>query len=386
MAGYKVIQDIEAEDKLLGPLTLRQFIYALIAAACAYFTYLLATHHAAFLTPVFILPALFAAFFAFPWSREQPTEVWALAKLRFYFKPRLRIWDQSGVKELVTVTAPKHIEQTLTNSLSRGEVESRLKALANTLDSRGWATKNVNLNLYTQPLPDVVAITNSDRLINIDSLPQEVPNYDISAADDMLDEQNNPVAQQFESMITTQAKNRRASLMAKMQAAAQGTPTGTVPGQPADYWFMSQTPAAPLQPGQAQFASAPAITPGTAVDETKVVASPEEEAIAEKAKQLNDELKQMSYGRIKNIVPPSQQVVAAAAKPVLAEPAAVAAVSATPTPPPAAPVEPPKPVTPPPDPAILELASRDDLNVATIARQANKVKQLDDGEIEISLH
>ena len=28
MATYKVIQDIEAEDKLIGPLTLRQFIYA----------------------------------------------------------------------------------------------------------------------------------------------------------------------------------------------------------------------------------------------------------------------------------------------------------------------------------------------------------------------
>ena len=31
MATYKVIQDIEAEDKLLGPLTLRQFIYAAVA-------------------------------------------------------------------------------------------------------------------------------------------------------------------------------------------------------------------------------------------------------------------------------------------------------------------------------------------------------------------
>ncbi|MGH7158305.1 MAG: PrgI family mobile element protein [Candidatus Saccharimonadales bacterium] len=32
MATYKVIQDIEAEDKILGPLTLRQFIYAGVAA------------------------------------------------------------------------------------------------------------------------------------------------------------------------------------------------------------------------------------------------------------------------------------------------------------------------------------------------------------------
>jgi hypothetical protein len=31
MATYKVIQDIEAEDKLVGPLSLKQFIFALIA-------------------------------------------------------------------------------------------------------------------------------------------------------------------------------------------------------------------------------------------------------------------------------------------------------------------------------------------------------------------
>jgi hypothetical protein len=36
MAVYKVIQDVEAEDKLLGPLTLKGFIYALIAATCAF--------------------------------------------------------------------------------------------------------------------------------------------------------------------------------------------------------------------------------------------------------------------------------------------------------------------------------------------------------------
>jgi hypothetical protein len=39
MAVYKVIQDIEAEDKLLGPLTLKGFIYAMIAGTCAYINF-----------------------------------------------------------------------------------------------------------------------------------------------------------------------------------------------------------------------------------------------------------------------------------------------------------------------------------------------------------
>ena len=32
MAEYKVAQDVEAEDKLIGPFSFRQFIYLIIAA------------------------------------------------------------------------------------------------------------------------------------------------------------------------------------------------------------------------------------------------------------------------------------------------------------------------------------------------------------------
>ena len=41
MAQYKVPQDVEAEDKLLGPFTFRQFIYLLIAFALAGVAFLL---------------------------------------------------------------------------------------------------------------------------------------------------------------------------------------------------------------------------------------------------------------------------------------------------------------------------------------------------------
>ena len=34
MAEHKVPQDVEAEDKLLGPFSFRQFIYLVIACCC----------------------------------------------------------------------------------------------------------------------------------------------------------------------------------------------------------------------------------------------------------------------------------------------------------------------------------------------------------------
>src|SRR3954470_14920168 len=122
MATYKVIQDIEAEDKLLGPLTLRQFSYAGITVFFLWLSYFVVIHHAAFLI-AFIAPfALFSGFLAFPWSREQPTELWALARIRFILKPRKRVWDQSGLKELITITVPKRIEHIYTDGLSQTEV------------------------------------------------------------------------------------------------------------------------------------------------------------------------------------------------------------------------------------------------------------------------
>src|SRR5580658_8123021 len=107
MAIYKVLQDIEAEDKILGPLTLRQFIFGLITAFLLYICFICIAKGAPYLLVIFLPPALLAGFFAYPFGRDQPTEVWAVAKLRFLFKPRRRMWDQSGVKELVTITVPK---------------------------------------------------------------------------------------------------------------------------------------------------------------------------------------------------------------------------------------------------------------------------------------
>jgi hypothetical protein len=347
MATYKLMQDIEAEDHILGPLSLRQFIYALVAAFLYYMCFLLVTRRVAFLLILFVPPALFFTFFAFPFGRDQSTEIWALAKLRFLFKPRRRIWDQSGVKELVKITAPKKVERVLTNGLSEVEVKSRLSALANTIDSRGWAVKNVNVNAYTQP--DPFALQSSDRLINLSSIPQEVPNYDIQASDDILDETSNPIAQQFEHLITASAQAHRQHIIDELNSPVeQAVPTQTNSAAPADYWFMSDTP----DPTTAQASlPTPAAAPST----------PDEEALAAQIRARNDS-QQASYAHLRTLQPlgsddnTSNQETSAAAQQ------------------PSTDLTPPQPSTPPTDPAILSLASNNDLNVATLARQARRFK------------
>jgi hypothetical protein len=171
MAVYKVIQDVEAEDKLIGPFSLKSFIYLGIALVLAYIDLRLVMSGIPIVVklPLFIvlfLPAILFGTLASPLGRDQPTEFWLLAHIRYLLKPRTRIWSQTGLSHLVTITAPKKLDTNLLKTFTQDEAQSRLKALANTLDSRGWAVKNVNINLNVNP--DYLSTLNyqSDRLAN----------------------------------------------------------------------------------------------------------------------------------------------------------------------------------------------------------------------------
>lgn len=362
MATYKVIQDIEAEDHIIGPLSLRQFIFAIIAVLSYYFCYLVLTKNAAFLLVIFLPPALFATFFAIPFGKDQPTEIWALAKIRFLFKPRRRIWDQSGVKQLVTVTAPKKVEEHRTDGLSQIEVRSRLNALASTIDSRGWAIKNVAVNSYSQP-GLLQNDEHSDRLINVSSMSQEVPAYDIQASDDILDVQNNKVAQQFDQMINASSQAHRQQIAAMMAGQTAPQSGNNDSQQPANYWFLNQPMAAPSVPkGQQMFAAPPVVLTGMdgALAPAAQAAEPTdaEEALAERLKAEHNK-PEVAYSHLKTIQPLGQQ-------PANSAPAA--------------------PPAPQPDPRNAQLAANNDLNIATLSRIANNQDETPDDEVVIALH
>ncbi len=201
MAQYKVLQDIEAEDKLLGPLSLRQFIYAAITIALGFVAFRLFISSAWPLGIIFVPPAMFFGLLAAPVGGQQSSEIWLLAKIRFFLKPRKRIWDQSGVEELVTITAPKKVEKQLTKGYSQEEVKSRLRTLSTTLDTRGWAVKNATSNAFNTSHDD------SDRLLSIDARSAPAATVDPSA--DMLDPSVNPRAKNMDQMMQKSAAEHK---------------------------------------------------------------------------------------------------------------------------------------------------------------------------------
>ena len=379
MATYKVLQDIEAEDTLIGPLTLRQCLYAAIGVTASYLGFMVIARHMAYLL-IFLLPFMaFGFFFAFPWSKQQTTEVWALAKVRFYFKPRKRIWNQSGVKELVTITAPRAIKKAYGSSLSPVEVTSRLKALADTIDSRGWAVKNVDLTYFTRNAVGGQA-SDSDRLVNIANMPQDVPNYDPTAAVDMFDMQKNPVAQKFDTMMAQAADTHRQQIVQQM-AQQQQPPAGPQAAAPADHWHLrTVTPlgdmTTPMSASRVQTQSTAGQTSPYPYDMT--LPTPVNPGIA------NTTMPLASSSQIPQILQPANSTYPAPTDysnmriPGLQSSPLSSESTASPAPQP--------PVTPSANPAILELANNNDLNVATIAReaQARSPEPLD--EVVVSLH
>lgn len=400
MATYKVLQDIEAEDKLVGPFTLWQFIYAIVAGLCIYLSVIAVMKHVPLFLALLLPVALFVGFLAIPWGGDQPTEVWALAKLRFFLKPRRRLWDQTGMTELVTVTAPKHVERVFTDGLSQREVRSRLHALANTLDSRGWAVKNVNVNLATSSS----SYSPSDRLVDVSAAPQEVVDIDVRADDDILDEKANPVAHTFSTMIDQAADTYHKTLIDHMnqplpQVPASPATTSTAANQPqtlppvdtsqssaagsssasqptANYWFM-QTPTTSIpSAANPDPAGIPAPGPGPIQAPIIQAADPtaDEEALLQQGR-LEESQQNAAYDHLRTLKTPEQieeDLQKAAAARLEKDQAHRQTNSDSPA------------VTSEKQAAIINLSRSNDLNIDTLARQAKQALS-DDDEVVITL-
>ena len=326
MASYKVIQDIEAEDHILGPFSFRQFAYLLIAITFAYFSFLSLTKGASFLLILFLPPVLFFGFMALPLNKNQPTEVWTLAVLRFLFKPRKRIWDQSGLKELVVITAPKKIEQQLTKNFDHQEIKSRLKFLSQTMDTRGWSLANYN------PLQNNGA--SDDRLINDIGHTFKDQNIDVYANQlDILDDQNNPIADQISNIINQKERTNKERLMKIISSGEE--------------------PQVPL--------------------ETNLEKNKEAELSSAIKSQLQQKKSSISHlHEVQDVLSPSnhdQTAVPPADDQITSKEESKPSV-----------------MTPQPNPVIMNLSQRDGLNLETISKEAKKLIDQQDDEVVISLH
>lgn len=145
MAVYKVPQDVEADDKLIGPFSFRQFIYLIVVAIAAAGAWGLGQ-----LFPVLaILPLPIILFFlalSLPLKKDQPMEAYLSAVVSFYFlKSHKRFWQPDGINSFVTIIPAKNSEKILTKGFDQTEADKRLSYLASLVDSHGWAIRGEGL-------------------------------------------------------------------------------------------------------------------------------------------------------------------------------------------------------------------------------------------------
>ena len=221
MATYKVPQDVEADDKLLGPFTFRQFIYLIIVAMAIAIAWGLSR----LFVGLAIIPLPIILFFgalALPLRKDQPMEIYLAAIVSFYLKPRQRLWDPDGVDSLIEITAPKTVDIQRTKDLSQSEAEQRLSYLANIVDSQGWAIRGVS---------GAVGSMNTDVYL------------EAQGAEDILDT-NTSVAHNFNQMMIQSTERLHEEARQRMMQATTAPTTGPV--------TTPALPAAPTQTPQAE--------------------------------------------------------------------------------------------------------------------------------------
>ena len=219
MSQYKVPQNVEAEDHILGPLTLKQFIYAIVAVAWSGLCY--ALFHA--VIPLMLLLAFpFTTLFlllAFYQRDGQNFEQLLIALVGFYSQSRRRLWRKDEVVDSFRIQAkPVIIEQTQRNP---ADVRSELDRLGTMIDSRGWNAPH-SFDADTQTVQPTTA---SDRLVEpAQTSPQAVEE---AQTPDILDLKTSPLAQNLAALIQEASVDIRQEAIEQMKSG-QPAPTDAV--------------------------------------------------------------------------------------------------------------------------------------------------------------
>lgn len=145
MGEYKVPQNVETEDKILGPLSVKQFIYVIIALMWAFLMWRIFSF-AIVLALIFAFPVTgFFLLLGFGQREGVPFEDYIVAFIRYLIVPRKRTWIKDDKKDVIVKEAEKPKERLeKENAVSVGQ----LKQLANIIDTRG------NFKDPTVQLPD----------------------------------------------------------------------------------------------------------------------------------------------------------------------------------------------------------------------------------------
>jgi len=194
MGQYKVPQDVQREDRIFGPFTLKQFLFLIGGVMIGYMAYSIFSKLGAGSFSLLIGLLFFAPIASFSVIKVQGMELpdYLTALIIYLAKPKKRVWAKDISLPDISYT-PKREEAEVQN-INPQEVKSRLEQLAQVLDSRGWngqmpelSTSEQNeqpleseINMEQAPSDLTQEITSDQTNIKEQVNPQEVTINDIN--------------------------------------------------------------------------------------------------------------------------------------------------------------------------------------------------------------
>ena len=316
MAQYKVPQDVEADDKLLGPFSFRQFVYLMIAAGC------IAVAVALFqLMPLLaIIPAIPALFFiilALPLKKDQPMETYLAAIVSYYLKPHTRMWIPGQRESTITITAPKIVDDTRARDITGEEATHRLSFLADIVDTEGQAIKGMGGGgqISEEIVAEANSITDMFETNHFNDLESTLVQDETARHDEVVQEMREAIKRSENlDMAGARIQKRSDSDEEVKEEKKEDKEESGQKEAPLAETVMN------FNAGGPDFNSESVVAPDLSKKD-EAVEKPEEKAKTES-----------------------------------------------------------------PKPSIIELANNTDYSVATIAKEANRIKERDEGEVFISLH
>ena len=131
---FQVPQNIDLEDKIVGPLTLIQFLYVLAGGLINYLLLIFIGMKIIFW--ILAIPiGLFALALAFLKIQDQPLSSFVKAGLIYFSRPRMRYWQRKGYLLEVILAKPKKVAPKVI--LPKRKIEkSELEKLSQMLDTQ----------------------------------------------------------------------------------------------------------------------------------------------------------------------------------------------------------------------------------------------------------
>lgn len=143
---FKIPQDVQREDTIVGPLTMRQLIITAIGGGITYgiYTFLSNTYTwQVWGLPTLLLAAITIAF-AFLKVHELSFTQYLISGMAYLFLPRKRVWIKGSGDPVRTIEQPKITSTEKSQEQKKEKQEDTIKkldSLVSILDSKGIAKK-----------------------------------------------------------------------------------------------------------------------------------------------------------------------------------------------------------------------------------------------------